>query len=175
MRDYKNYILMLLMSVALVACDANVRDDDSEDGADAGSVDGGSGSSGSALDSSVSYDEDAINDAKSVLARRTIYFDFNSSKVKSDFADLIKHHGKYLAINKSANVRLEGHTDERGTREYNVALADRRAQAVKRLLLFQGATSGQVTVISYGEEKPVALGSDETAWRQNRRAEIVYK
>jgi len=176
MKNYTNYILMLIMSAALIACDANVRSDDDsgEGGAQAGAVDGGDGSSGSALSGTVSYDEAAINDAGSVLAQRVIYFDFDSSKIDGDFVELIKHHGKYLALNKSASVRIEGHTDERGTREYNVALADRRAQSVKRLLLFQGAASDQITIISYGEEKPVDTGHDEAAWRQNRRAEIVY-
>lgn len=176
MKDYKNYILILIMSAGLIACDANVRSDDDtgEDGAQAGSVDGGDVSSGAALSGTVSYDEAAINDSGSILANRIIYFDFDSSKVGGNFVELIKHHGKYLALNKSASVRVEGHTDERGTREYNVALADRRAQSVKRLLLFQGAAASQITIISYGEEKPVATGHDESAWRQNRRVELVY-
>lgn len=175
----KNYILILMMSVLVISCDSNVRSDDDSGESDAqvGSVDSGAGASGSALSDSsgdVSYDEDAINDANSVLAQRVIYFDFDSSKVNAQFVELIKHHGKYLALNSDASVRIEGHTDERGTREYNVALADRRAQSVKRLLLFQGAGSDQVTIISYGEEKPVAMGHDESSWRQNRRAELVY-
>jgi peptidoglycan-associated lipoprotein len=176
MKDYKNYILILIMAAGLIACDAGVRpdDDSGEEGAQAGSVDRDSGPSGSAISGTVSYDKEAINDAGSVLANRIIYFDFDSSKIGGDFVELIKHHGKYLALNKSASVRVEGHTDERGTREYNVALADRRAQSVKRLLLFQGASANQITIISYGEEKPVAMGHDESAWRQNRRAELVY-
>ena len=80
-----------------------------------------------------------------------------------------------LALNSDASMRLEGHTDERGTREYNIALADRRAQSIKKLLLFQGASSSQITIISYGEEKPAALGHDEGAWKLNRRAELVYE
>lgn len=174
MKDYKNYILMLIMSVALIGCDANVRDDEAGDDAESGSVNKDSGTSGSALDGAVSYDKDAINDSSSVLATRTVYFDYDSSKLGGDATALIKHHGKYLALNKGASVRVEGHTDERGTREYNVALADRRAQSVKRLLLIQGASANQVTIISYGEEKPAATGHDESAWRQNRRAELVY-
>jgi peptidoglycan-associated lipoprotein len=122
-----------------------------------------------------SYDASAINDANSILAGRIVYFDFDSSKVSDDYVELVKHHGVYLASNPSVTIRLEGHTDERGTREYNVALADRRAQAVKRLLMFQGAASDQVTIISYGEEKPATLGHDESAWSMNRRAELVYQ
>jgi peptidoglycan-associated lipoprotein len=178
----KKYLLVLLMAFVMVACDANVKPDgesadggssESGSGAEAGSIGGGDSTSGSAL--SVSYDKSAINDSASVLAERTIYFDFDSSSVDGDYVELVKHHGKYLALNADASIRLEGHTDERGTREYNVALADRRAQAVKRLLMFQGASSGQITIISYGEEKPAADGQDEESWRLNRRAELVYQ
>jgi len=84
-------------------------------------------------------------------------------------------HATYMSANGGARVTLEGHADERGTREYNIALADRRAQSVKKLLLFQGASSSQITIISYGEEKPAALGHDEAAWKLNRRAELVYE
>lgn len=171
----KNYLLILLMAVALAACDPNVKPDsnDSVDGARVGSVGGEGGGSGQAL--SVSYEAGAINDANSVLAGRIIYFDFDSSKVADDFIELVKHHGRYLSANPSTSIRLEGHTDERGTREYNIALGDRRAQAVKRLLMFQGASSDQVTIISYGEEKPANLGHDESTWHLNRRAELVYQ
>ena len=79
-----------------------------------------------------------------------------------------------LAADRGLKVRLEGNTDERGSAEYNVALGERRAQAVKRALLLQGATEGQLTTVSYGEERPVAEGHDETAWAQNRRVEIIY-
>ncbi|MCK4705284.1 MAG: peptidoglycan-associated lipoprotein Pal [Gammaproteobacteria bacterium] len=171
----KNYLLILLMAVALAACDPNVKPDatDSADGARVGAVDGEGGGSSQAL--SVSYKAGAINDANSVLAGRIIYFDFDSSKVADDFIELVKHHGRYLSANPNVNIRLEGHTDERGTREYNIALGDRRAQAVKRLFMFQGASSDQVTVISYGEEKPARLGHDESTWHLNRRAELVYQ
>ena len=177
----KNYLLVLLMAFAMVACDANVRPEDASSdagtesggGAEAGSIGGRDGASGTAL--SVSYDKNAINDSGSVLAERIIYFDFDSSSVDGDYVELAKHHGKYLALNADASIRLEGHTDERGSREYNVALADRRAQAVKRLLMFQGASSDQITIISYGEEKPAVLGHDDESWRLNRRAELVYQ
>lgn len=175
----KNYLLILLMAAALVACDANVKPDagaegsTDADGAQVGSVNADGSGAGQAL--SVSYDASAINDANSALAGRVVYFDFDSSKIGADYVELVKHHGRYLSSNSGAKMRLEGHTDERGSREYNVALADRRAQAVKRLLMFQGATSDQVTIISYGEEKPVALGHDEASWHLNRRAEMDYQ
>ena len=83
-------------------------------------------------------------------------------------------HGEYLAANPTVTVTIEGHTDERGSREYNVGLGERRANAVKRLMLAQGAFETQIVTVSYGEERPLALGSDEAAWAQNRRAEILY-
>ena len=102
------------------------------------------------------------------------YFDFDQSVVKQDgFADL-EAHARYLAQHPSASVRLEGHADERGTREYNIALGERRAKAVERLLIVNGASTSQVETISYGEEKPAVLGSGEQSWAQNRRVELIY-
>lgn len=170
----KNYLLVLLMAVALSACTDNVRTDDSAEGERGGAQVGSIGGEGAGEASPISYEASAINDPNSVLAERVIYFDFDSSQVGDDFIELVKHHGKYLSANPGAKIRLEGHTDERGAREYNVALADRRTQAVERLLMFQGAASNQITLISYGEEKPASLGHDEAAWRMNRRVELVY-
>jgi peptidoglycan-associated lipoprotein len=104
----------------------------------------------------------------------TIYFDFDNSEVKPEFATLIAQHAKRLAADRSLHVRLEGNTDERGSAEYNVALGERRAQAVKRALLLQGVAESQLATVSYGRERPVADGHDESAWSRNRRVEIVY-
>jgi peptidoglycan-associated lipoprotein len=84
-------------------------------------------------------------------------------------------HGQFLAQNTSAQVRLEGHADERGSREYNIGLGERRAQAVRRVLMLQGAQATQLTTVSYGEERPAQTGSDDEAWRLNRRVELVYR
>ena len=171
---------VLLAAGFLVACDpAQVRDGDSTTGgqgdqAMTGGVSGDGAYAGSYM-GNVSYDRAAINDSGSVLAERVIYFEFDSDQISPDFTELLTHHGKYLAANGDVSLRLEGHADERGTREYNVALGNRRAQAVRRLLLLQGATASQIAVISYGEEKPVALSHDDEAWRLNRRAELVYQ
>ena len=109
-----------------------------------------------------------------VLARRIIYFDFDSSEIRGEGTDTVAAHAKYLTANPSLHVRLEGHTDERGSREYNIGLGERRAQAVRRALLLQGASDGQITTVSYGAERPAVAGSDEAAWAKNRRVEIVY-
>ncbi len=133
-------------------------------------------SQGMSLNSdAISYDKSAINDANSVLSEKIIYFKLDSDEVNGESQELIAHHGKYLASNPDMQIRLEGHADERGSPEYNIALASRRAKAVRRLVLFQGANDDQVTVISYGEEKPVALGHDEESWSMNRRVELVYE
>jgi peptidoglycan-associated lipoprotein len=108
------------------------------------------------------------------LAKNRILFDFDSSEIRPEFARVVAAHGRRLANDKSLRVRLEGNTDERGSAEYNVALGERRAQSVKRALLLQGATEGQLTTVSYGRERPLADGHDETAWAQNRRVDIVY-
>jgi peptidoglycan-associated lipoprotein len=103
-----------------------------------------------------------------------IYFDFDQSDIRPEFASLITGHARHLAASTGTKVRLEGHTDERGSREYNIALAERRAQAVRRALMLQGAGDGQLTTVSYGEERPATEGSDEAAYEKNRRVEIVY-
>ncbi|RJQ49265.1 MAG: peptidoglycan-associated lipoprotein Pal [Gammaproteobacteria bacterium] len=115
-----------------------------------------------------------LDDPSSPLAKRLIYFEFDSSEVRSEFRFTVSAHARYLSQNPEAAVTLEGHADERGSREYNLALGERRANAVRSLLLAEGAASAQIQTVSYGEEKPVADGHDETAWSQNRRVEIVY-
>ena len=180
-------LLALVMALIMSGCTQATRPDseagaeegaysETEGGATVGTIDTGGAFAGTALEGmKISYEKDAINDPENVLSIKTIYFDFDSSEISEEDVEVIKHHGKYLALNSDASLRLEGHTDERGTREYNIALADRRAQSVKKLLLFQGASSSQVTIISYGEEKPAALGHDEASWKLNRRAELVYE
>ena len=174
----KQFMYIFLVVSFLTGCGGQVKPDDEESGAQVGTVDAADKQAGTVLvdgvERDVSYEREALNDAANVLSDRTVYFDFDSSAISSDDEEVIKHHGKYLALNSSASVRIEGHTDERGSREYNIALADRRAQSVKRLLTFQGASSSQIIVISYGEEKPAALGHDESAWQLNRRAELIY-
>jgi len=107
-------------------------------------------------------------------SQRVIYFDFDSSDIRNEYVDVIAAHGRFLAGNGSVRVRLEGHTDERGSREYNIGLGERRAQKVRQALALQGVQESQITTVSYGEERPAAAGSDENAYSKNRRVEIVY-
>jgi peptidoglycan-associated lipoprotein len=103
-----------------------------------------------------------------------IYFDFDRSDIRPEYATLITSHARFLAGSSGVKIRVEGHTDERGSREYNIALAERRAQAVRQALMLQGAGDGQLTTVSYGEERPAVAGSDEAAYEKNRRVELVY-
>jgi peptidoglycan-associated lipoprotein len=118
---------------------------------------------------------DALDDANSILSKRSAYFDFDKSAVKDADKPMVQAHGQYLAEHAGRNVVLEGNADERGSSEYNLALGNRRAESVKKMLVVSGAKAGQVSTISYGEEKPKAVGHNEAAWSQNRRADIVYK
>jgi len=115
-----------------------------------------------------------IDTPESLLGRTIIYFDFDSAAIRSEYAQSIAAHAAHLADNSRLVVRLEGHTDERGSREYNIGLGERRAQAVRRALMLQGVGGDQISTVSYGEERPAVSGSDEEAWAMNRRVEIVY-
>ena len=155
---------------------ATATQDGQQDGATASGMQDGTTGQGTALgmEDNVSYEKGAINDPNSVLSKKIIYFAYDSDQISEEDAELLKHHGKYLANNPDVKVTIEGHADERGSREYNIALGNRRAQAARRLILFQGVNTDQIEVVSYGEEKPVALGHDEQAWSLNRRVELVY-
>jgi len=103
-----------------------------------------------------------------------IYFDFDKSELRAEYADVLARHASGLSNSSRTSLRLEGHTDERGSREYNIGLGERRSQTVRRMLLIQGASTDQISTVSFGEERPVAFGSDEDAFQQNRRVEIKY-
>jgi peptidoglycan-associated lipoprotein len=106
-------------------------------------------------------------------ARNTVYFAYDSSEIQSEYVPIVAAHAAYLAKYPGAKVRLEGNTDERGSREYNIGLGERRAQTVRKALMLQGAADSHVTTVSYGEERPAAEGHDETAYAQNRRVVLV--
>ncbi|MBW7470115.1 peptidoglycan-associated lipoprotein Pal [Marinobacter sp. M216] len=105
----------------------------------------------------------------------TFYFDFDTAEIKAEARDVLVAHAQFLANNPGQQVRLEGHADERGTKEYNLALGERRANAIQRFLVVNGASRGQMETVSYGEEKPAVMGSTESAWAQNRRVELVFE
>ncbi|MBD3618332.1 MAG: peptidoglycan-associated lipoprotein Pal [Chromatiales bacterium] len=166
--------VLLLATLVLAGCpNPNaVREGEGAEGAAAGA---GPESEGMGLGADGQLAASPLDDPASPLSKRTIYFEFDSSQVAEEYLDLIAAHGKYLADNPQRRMRVEGHADERGSREYNVGLGERRAKAVERLLRFQGVGNDQVEVVSFGEELPVAFGHDEAAWRLNRRVELVYE
>jgi peptidoglycan-associated lipoprotein len=108
------------------------------------------------------------------LSRGIIYFDFDKSEIKPQYADIVSANARNLVSHPALKLKLEGNTDERGTREYNIGLGERRAQAVRRALLLQGVAENQLSTVSFGAERPAAEGDDETAWAKNRRVELVY-
>lgn len=164
----------LLAALLAAGCAGQATKTPEGEGAAAGAGTPEAGSEGIPLGQEGQLSADELNNPASPLSQRVIYFDFDSSQVKPEYTDVIAAHGQYLAAHPAVHIRLEGHADERGTREYNVGLGERRAQAVEQMILLQGASRAQVEVVSYGEELPVAMGHDEQAWSLNRRVEINY-
>lgn len=152
------------LAAALAACSSVPLDDKNAQGAGAG---------GSGMDSSQILDPFNPN---SVLAQqRSVYFDLDSYTVSEQYRGLVETHARYLASHPQQRVRIEGNTDERGGSEYNLALGQRRADAVRRMMTLLGVSDTQIETISFGKEKPKALGSTEAAWAENRRADINYQ
>jgi len=116
----------------------------------------------------------ALRDPSNILSKRNVFFDFDSFVVKDEYKPLVEAHARYLAGNRQARATIQGHTDERGSREYNIALGQRRADAIKRMMTLLGAQDVQVETVSFGKEKPRNPGHDEAAWAQNRRGDIVH-
>lgn len=117
---------------------------------------------------------DPLNDPKGVLAKRSVYFDYDSYAVREDGKPVVENHSAYLNKNKGRKVLIQGNTDERGGSEYNLALGQKRAEAVRKAMAALGVPESQVEAVSLGKEKPKATGSNEAAWAENRRADIVY-
>jgi peptidoglycan-associated lipoprotein len=117
----------------------------------------------------------AYLDPKSDISTgRSVYFDFDMALVKPEFSSLVERHGKYLTSNPKLTIKIEGNTDERGSAEYNLALGQKRAEAVRQALKIYGVKEPQMEAVSWGREKPKAAGHDESAWAQNRRADLQY-
>jgi peptidoglycan-associated lipoprotein len=138
----------------------------------------GTGTTGRTTESTVTQVDTTERPGDSVgpaNVARIVYFDYDSYAIKPEFQNLIEAHARFLKANGQRHVVVEGHTDERGGREYNLALGQRRAEAVRRSLGLLGINDNQIEAVSFGKEKPAAMGSDEAAWAQNRRAEIAYR
>ena len=115
-----------------------------------------------------------LTDPKSILSRRSIFFDYDRFDVKDEYRELVTAHARFLSNNRQFKMLIQGNTDERGSREYNLALGQKRADAVKRMLVILGVREDQVESVSLGEEKPRSEGHDEAAWAENRRSDMLY-
>lgn len=116
-----------------------------------------------------------LKDPGNILSKRSVYFDYDSNLVKDEFKPIVAAHARYLQQNGAAKMKIEGNADERGSREYNLALGQRRAEAVRQMMQLLGAQAGQIETVSFGEEKPRCTDHDEKCWWQNRRGDIVYQ
>lgn len=169
-------LLAALAAALMVGCGGNppVPDPEPSDSGVAG-ADGSDASSRGMNQGGLGEGEEFGDDPMGRGEMETIiYFDFDQSELRPEYGDLLARHAQNLANNPRLTVRLEGHADERGSREYNIGLGERRSQSVRRMLLIQGASSEQISTVSFGEERPAALGSDEESYALNRRVEIKY-
>jgi len=164
MTMWKKALAVSALAFLVGACATTSTTESGAEGATTSGADGKGGASGAALDAK----------ARERLSQRVVYFEFDSAAIDEESRLVIEAHATQLNANAKLKLRLEGHTDERGTREYNLALGERRAKSVARVFQVLGVSQDRITVVSYGEEKPAAPGHDESAWRLNRRVEIIY-
>jgi len=159
------FVLAAVLSLVLAGCggDKGVKGEEGEDGVTASGLSEEGGAAASELG----------QDMQQLLNTNKVYFEFDSSAVDQESRRVIEAHSQFLIENPDVNVVLEGHADERGTREYNLALGERRANSVAEIMVAYGVAPGRIQTISYGEERPAALGSDESAWQLNRRVVIL--
>jgi len=173
----KKLIIPAILSALILGCSSTPIPD--ENGGAPVESRNGSGNGGVAQVTAGGADANGLprelTDPKSTLAKRSIYFDLDKYEVKDEYKDLVAAHAKYLVAHRDFKVLLQGNTDERGSREYNLSLGQKRADAVKRSLTLLGAREDQVESVSLGEEKPKNAGHDDAAWAENRRADILYK
>ena len=178
MRKGLNSVLLLIFSVAFLAgCEGTTgttKDDSSVTSSGSGSSSSDSATT-SAADSGSAWAGHPLDDPNSLLTKRTVYFEFDESVILEQDRPILEAHAQYLSQNPSAAITLEGHTDERGTREYNLALGERRSIAVRQYMSLLGGSGQQLRTLSYGEERPAATGHNEEAWALNRRVEIIYR
>jgi peptidoglycan-associated lipoprotein len=182
--------LMILggIALALAGCGSSVKLDENAGGAPveqrgtaatpSGGQAGGATAGGAGGRQVTQVDvgaKDPLNDPAGALAKRSIYFDFDSFAIKDEYRGTVEAHSKYLVSNKARKVVVQGNTDERGSREYNLALGQKRSEAVRKAMASLGVAEAQIEAVSFGEEKPRAAGHDEASWAENRRADLVYQ
>jgi len=173
MKSQMKVVLLLLTILVLTACNKKVKEEAAAD------PNAGSGQQSQPADQGTGIVEPgaysaADLDSNSCLMQRVIYFDFDQELLRPEYQAVVACHTKYLRDRPGARMSLEGHADERGTREYNLGLGERRSNAVASAFSGSGADAGRINPVSYGEERPLCLDSDESCWSKNRRVEIVY-
>lgn len=191
MKHYKTCLALAFSAVLLAGCSSTDEEgsvaDGSQSGTDASTAGYENGSlNGSQFGNGSSYGNGGygsggpnlgpeFSDPNNPLSKQVIYFELDSSQVKQEYVPVVAAHARYLASHQNQRVILGGNTDERGSSEYNVALGEQRSKSVERMLRSQGVSASQLEVVSYGEEKPASMGHDESAWRLNRRVELMYQ
>ncbi len=163
-------LMLALPVIAVAACSSHKNNNNDQTGMGAdGAYGAGAGQNGN-----MSSDEQARLQMQQLQQNNIVYFGLDKYDVASDYAQMLDQHAAFLRGNPSYKVTIEGHADERGTPEYNIALGERRANAVKMYLQGKGVSADQMSIVSYGKEKPAVLGHDEAAYAKNRRAVLVY-
>lgn len=176
--QFKRISIALTIAALMVGCSSGVKLDDvpvEDKGATSTTGGAGSGAAGQSGVAPVDLTQSGRDAGGPVGVARIIYFDFDSYSVKPEFQSLLEAHARYLKASSARKVMLEGHTDERGGREYNLALGQKRAEAVRRALTLLGVPDQQMEAVSFGKEKPAAQGNNESAFAQNRRVELSYR
>ncbi|HEX2494449.1 MAG TPA: peptidoglycan-associated lipoprotein Pal [Steroidobacter sp.] len=164
--------LVVLSGLALAGCPKKPQTLPDASNPEAVGAQTGGATQAEASSGGLSAEQAALQEAQ--RAGMVVYFDYDRAEIKPEYVSIINAHSKFLNGVPTRSVRLEGHSDERGSREYNIGLGERRAQAVRRALMLQGVGEAQITTVSYGEERPAVQGGDESAYAKNRRVELVY-
>jgi peptidoglycan-associated lipoprotein len=180
----RNLLIVAIVAMALAGCsttpttEAPVEDHGvtGAPGAGAGGAETGGAQGGNVTGANTgsANGADELRNPNSILSKRSVYFDFDSFVVRDDYRPVVEAHARYLQAHRTARMTIQGNTDERGSREYNIALGQKRADAVKRMMLLLGAQESQIETVSFGEERPKNPGHDESAWAENRRDDILY-
>ena len=174
----RNFLFAAFIALAVAGCQSTPTTDTAapvEDKSATATTPGATtgGTTGTGV-SGTSGTSNPLRDPNNILSKRSVYFDFDSYVVRDEFKPLVEAHGRYLQSNRNARMTIQGNADERGSHEYNVALAQKRSDSVKRMMVVLGVTEIQVETVSFGKEKPRNSGHDEVAWAENRRDDMVY-
>ena len=174
----RNLLSAAFIAVVLAGCQSTPTQESApvEDKSATATTPGGASTGGTSSTgvSGTSGTSNPLRDPSNILSKRSVYFDFDSYVVRDEFKPLVEAHGRYLQSNRNARMTIQGNADERGSHAYNLALGQRRADSVKRMMTLLGATDTQIETVSFGKEKPRNQGHDEVAWAENRRDDMVY-